>query len=87
MISFDGKDRADIVRIQVHSIAIDMKSVLSIFQGQITSQHAAPRGLGTHWRIAPVTLEDALGFIIPIPLELVNSWEVCRLAPGLDITD
>lgn len=23
-----------------------------------------------------MTLEDALGFVVPIPLELVNSWDV-----------
>jgi hypothetical protein len=35
-----------------------------------------PRGLDTHWKQAPVTLEDALGNLIPIPLELINSWDV-----------
>ena len=35
-----------------------------------------PRGLDTHWKQPPVTLEDALGNLIPIPLELVNSWHV-----------
>lgn len=63
-------------RAQVHLIAIDMRSLLSILHNHILSHEAAPRGLGTHWQQAPVTLEDALGFMIPIPLELVNSWEV-----------
>lgn len=44
--------------IQVHSIAVDMKSVLAL------------------WQDDPVTLEDALGFLVRIPLELVNSWDV-----------
>ncbi len=54
-----------------------MNSVLSLLRNHIVSQQAAPRGLGTHWQQAPVTLEDALGFMVPIPLELVNTWEVC----------
>ncbi|KAE8441910.1 hypothetical protein EG329_004168 [Mollisiaceae sp. DMI_Dod_QoI] len=61
---------------QVHSIVIDMKSVLSLLCNHILSQQAAPHGLGTHWQQAPVTLEDALGFMVPIPLELVNTWEM-----------
>ncbi|KAL5316344.1 hypothetical protein ACEPPN_015389 [Leptodophora sp. 'Broadleaf-Isolate-01'] len=39
-------------------------------------QQSAPRGLGTGWQQDPVTLEDALGFRIPIPLDLVNSWDM-----------
>jgi hypothetical protein len=42
----------------------------------MVSQQATPRGLGTGWQQDPVTLEDALGFRIPLPLELVNSWKV-----------
>lgn len=58
---------------QVHTIVIDMKSVLSLLRSHILSQQATPCGLGTHWQQAPVTLEDARGFLVPIPLELVNS--------------
>jgi len=42
-------------------------------------QQSPMSGLGTHWNQAPVTLEDAHGFLVPIPLELVNSWGVSRL--------
>jgi hypothetical protein len=64
-------------RTQVRSIAIDMRNMLSLLHNSIVVQQAAPRCLGGHWKQAPVTLEDALGFMIPIPLELVNSWDVC----------
>ncbi|KAF4633139.1 hypothetical protein G7Y89_g4976 [Cudoniella acicularis] len=55
---------------------IDMKTVLSQVRCHILAQQTTPRGLGTHWQQAPVTLEDALGFLVPIPLELVNSWKM-----------
>ena len=57
-------------------MTIDIKNILCLFQSNILSQQATPRGLGTGWQQDPVTLEDALGFRIPLPLELVNSWEV-----------
>jgi hypothetical protein len=55
---------------------IDLRSLLGLLQSQIPSQQAIPTGIGTHWKQAPVTLEDAHGHLIPIPLELVNSWDV-----------
>jgi hypothetical protein len=61
---------------QVRSIVIDMKALLDFFRSSMLVQHATPQGLGTHWQQAPVTLEDALGYQIPLPLELVNSWDV-----------
>lgn len=39
-------------------------------------QPTTPKGIGNTWQQAPVTLEDALGFVYLIPLELVNSWDV-----------
>jgi hypothetical protein len=54
----------------------DLKSTLSLLQSHILAQQATPRGIGIHWQQEPVTLEDALGFMIPIPLELVDSWDV-----------
>jgi hypothetical protein len=55
---------------------IDIKALLDIFKAQMSITEVTPRGLDTHWKQAPVTLEDALGNVIPIPLELVNSWDV-----------
>jgi len=63
-------------RTQVKSIIVDIKGVLEMFKSQMSMAEATPRGLDTHWKQAPMTLEDALGNFIPIPLELVNSWDV-----------
>jgi hypothetical protein len=63
-------------RIQVHSIAVDMKSVLALLHSNTLSAQTILRGLNTLWQDDPVTLKDALGFLVRIPLELVNSWDV-----------
>jgi hypothetical protein len=39
-------------------------------------QKSLPREVDSPWRQAPVTLEDSLGLLVPIPLELVTSWKV-----------
>ena len=39
-------------------------------------QKSLPREVDSPWSQAPVTLEDSLGFLVPIPLELVTSWKV-----------
>lgn len=63
-------------RTQVDIITIEMRNLLAQLNNHILSQQATPRGLGTHWQQEPMTLEDALGVQIPIPLELVTSWDV-----------
>ena len=70
---------------QLQVIAIEMKNTLSQLHGHILSQQATPRGIGTQWRQEPMTLEDALGFLVPIPLELVNSWDVGGLFFSIDV--
>ena len=55
---------------------VEIKDIVVLFHSQIASQQSTPRGLVTGWQQDPVTLEDALGFRIPLPLELVNSWDV-----------
>jgi hypothetical protein len=57
-------------------MAVDIKNTLGSFHSHILSNQYTPRGLGTGWQQDPVTLEDALGFKIPLPLELVDSWDV-----------
>ncbi|KAE9373748.1 hypothetical protein N431DRAFT_338810 [Stipitochalara longipes BDJ] len=64
---------------QVHSIAIDIKNILYFFQSHMRLQQSTPRGIGTGWQYDPVTLEDALGFRVPIPLEIVTSWKILDL--------
>ena len=60
----------------MHTIVIDVKNFLSLLQSHMLGQQAISRTIGGCWQQAPVTLEDALGFVVPIPLELVNSWDV-----------
>jgi hypothetical protein len=64
------------IRTQVHSMTIDIKNLLRLFQSHIKLQQSTPRGIGTGWQSEPMTLEDALGFRYPLPLEIVTSWKV-----------
>lgn len=50
--------------------------MLERFQVITNSLHNAPAGFGGTWQQAPMILEDALGKVVPIPLELVDSWDV-----------
>lgn len=43
---------------------------------RIESRRNTPRGFASWWKKEPMTLEDALGRILPIPLDIVVSWEV-----------
>jgi hypothetical protein len=45
----------------------------------------AARSLDNRWYQEPVLLVDALGATCPIPLELANSWEVCKITAFLFI--
>ncbi|CZR62688.1 uncharacterized protein PAC_12585 [Phialocephala subalpina] len=61
---------------QIRYVMIDMRRLLGLLQTHITIQEVTPRGIGVTWQQAPVTFEDALGNVIPIPLEWVDSWEM-----------
>jgi hypothetical protein len=63
-------------RTHLHATVVEIKNMLALFHSHIASQQSTPRGLVTGWQQDPVILEDALGFRIPLPLELVNSWDV-----------
>jgi hypothetical protein len=56
-------------------MTIDIKNILGFFQGDISTQQSTPSGLGTCWQQDFVTLEDALGFRLRIPLEVIDSWD------------
>ncbi|PQE14012.1 Glycoside hydrolase superfamily protein [Rutstroemia sp. NJR-2017a BBW] len=83
----DSKQRAEEQALQIKAVdeKINKQSktldLISIHlceyknEGHIAMQQLTPRGLGTGWQQDPVTLEDALGFRVPIPLELVTSWD------------
>lgn len=75
------------IRTQVHSMTVDIRNLLFLFQGHMSLQQSAPRSLGTSWQQDPVTLEDALGFRIPIPLELIDSWEVSQISVAVKTMD
>ena len=64
---------------QIHAAVLEIGATLRVFQHHIYAQHTTPRGLGTHWAQQPVTLEDALGRLIPLPLELVDSWDMFNM--------
>jgi hypothetical protein len=58
-------------------------------EGVITSvgvQACRPTGFASCWKQEPMTLEDAHGKLLPLPLELVVSWEV-RILSTLIIFD
>jgi hypothetical protein len=75
------------IRTQVHSMTVDIRNLLCLFQSHMSLQQSTPRGLGTSWQQDPVTLEDALGFRIPIPLELVDSWDVSKASVAVKTLD
>jgi len=64
-------------RKDILSSVVDMGSVLKLLQNNVISLQGIHRGLRTQWKQEPVTLEDALGIHIRLPLELIDSWDVC----------
>ena len=55
---------------QHRRISFDTWKTVTSIQSQLQRQLSP-------WTQAPVTFDDALGRVVPIPLELVDSWEVC----------
>lgn len=53
---------------QVGDLVFEIRNILIGFQRFIALQQGPAPGLGAHWHQAPVTLEDAHGNLIPIPL-------------------
>lgn len=53
----------------------EMRSALKLLHNNVILLQCMRRGLGTQWKQEPVTLEDALGMHIRLPLEVVNSWD------------
>jgi len=61
---------------QVRTIVIEIRNSLVSIQNLIISQQYIARGIDFHWKQAPVIMELATGKQIPLPLELVNSWDM-----------
>ncbi len=65
----------NISRKDIHSRMAEMRSALKLLHNNVILLQCMRRGLGTQWKQEPVTLEDALGMHIRLPLEVVNSWD------------
>ena len=57
---------------------VSLNQVQTLVQelNNVVAQHSVPGGIDTHWKQAPVTMELAIGKPVPIPLELVNTWDM-----------
>ncbi|PMD42379.1 hypothetical protein L207DRAFT_310323 [Hyaloscypha variabilis F] len=53
-----------------------MRKTLERVMTSVHVQTARPTGFASCWKQAPMTLEDAHGELLPLPLELVVSWEM-----------
>ena len=61
---------------QVRTIIVEIRNALELFQNLVISQQSVPSGIDSHWKQAPITMELATGKQIPVPLELVTSWDI-----------
>lgn len=53
-----------------------MKEIFEKSYESMTLHKSSPTGFAATWQQEPVILEDVLGRIVPLPLELVDSWDV-----------
>ncbi len=53
-----------------------MRKTIERVMTSVHVQTARPTGFASCWKQAPMTLEDAHGRLLLLPLELVVSWEV-----------
>ncbi|KAE9369642.1 hypothetical protein N431DRAFT_413880 [Stipitochalara longipes BDJ] len=53
-----------------------MRRKNEIIMASVSFQTCGPTGFASCWKQAPMTLEDAHGKLLPLPLELVVSWEM-----------
>jgi hypothetical protein len=52
-----------------------MRKTLENVMTSVSVQTSGPTGFASFWKQEPMTLEDAHGKLLPLPLELVFSWE------------
>lgn len=55
------------------------------YKAVMSLQTSIPAQLERCWTQEPAILEDALGRIFPVHLEFLDSWEVCRITPGIKV--
>ncbi|PMD50236.1 uncharacterized protein K444DRAFT_262739 [Hyaloscypha bicolor E] len=53
-----------------------MRRTLDDVMTSVSVQTSRPKGFASCWKQEPMTLEDAHGKLIPLPIELVVSWEM-----------
>ncbi|PMD31127.1 hypothetical protein L207DRAFT_197733 [Hyaloscypha variabilis F] len=53
-----------------------MRRTLEQVMASISFQTSGPTGFASCWKQEPMTLEDAHGKLLPLPLELVVSWQM-----------
>ena len=58
----------------------DVKNMLIEVQEALHSHRGIPRSLDP-WLQRALYLEDSLGYVLPIPLETISSWEVSNIRP------
>lgn len=56
-----------------------MRKTLEKVMISVNLQTSGPTGFASCWKQEPMTLEDAHGKLLPLPVELVVSWEVRHL--------
>jgi hypothetical protein len=61
-------------------VTFDMRKILIEFQETLHSHRSIPRSLDP-WLQRALYLEDSLGYVLPIPLETISSWEVSTIRP------
>jgi hypothetical protein len=57
-----------------------MRRTLEDVMTSVSVQTSRPKGFASCWKQEPMTLEDAHGKLIQLPIEIVVSWEVRFLA-------
>ncbi len=56
----------------------DLKNMLAEVRKTLHSHRHIPRSLDP-WLQKALYLEDSLGYVLPIPLETISSWEVSTI--------
>lgn len=63
-------------RKKLEKMIINMRKSASNILSSIGEQSRGPAGFAAVWKSEPMILEDAHGYVLAIPLEVVVSWKV-----------
>jgi hypothetical protein len=55
----------------------NLRDYMNRILGSLVGQAVSPTGFASWWKSGSMTIEDALGSSFLVPLDVVNSWEVC----------